>query len=150
MVELHDLSKDNNNYLIWSIKKFFKLDENQYYWPYELEMYKLKNDPSYIIAFIPTFDINEELSELSFLINFQIQSFDENAYKYINSVDYKDYVDSRIINTFLMDEVNINTLVIMAYKKIEIDETTIEEYPYLDYGLIYGYDGPNPYQISND
>ena len=150
MVELHDLSKDNNNYIIWSIKKFFKLDENQYYWPYELEMYKLKNDPSYIIAFIPTFDINEELSELSFLINFQIQSFDENAYKYINSVDFKNYVGSRIINTFLMDEVNINTLVIMAYKKIEIDETTIEEYPYLDYGLIYGYDGPNPYQISND
>ena len=123
MVELHDLSKDSNNYHFWSIKKFFKLNENEYFWPYEFELYDLKKDPSYIIAFIPTFDINEDMSELSFIKKFQFQSFDGNAYKEINSVKYKDYVGDRIINTFLMDDTN--TFVVMAYKKIEVNSQEI-------------------------
>ena len=80
MVELHDLSKDNNNYYIWSIKRFFNLDEKEYYWPYEFEIFDLKKEPSYIIAFIPTFVINEDLSKLIFIKKFQFQSFDNNKY----------------------------------------------------------------------
>ena len=98
------------------------MDENQYYWPYEFEIYNLKKEPSFIIAFIPSFDINEDLSNLSFIKKFQFQSFDDNAYNEINSVEYKNYVGSRIINAFLMDDVN--TFVVLAYKKIEVQTDT--------------------------
>jgi hypothetical protein len=100
MVELHDLNKTDNNYHIWSLKKFFNLNENEYYWPYEFELFELKKESAYIIAFIPTFEIYKEIGQLSFIKKFRFQSFDENAYKEINSVKYEDYIESRITNTF--------------------------------------------------
>ena len=136
MVELHDLSKDNNNYYIWSIKKFFNLDEKEYYWPHEFEIYDLKKEPSYIISFIPTFVITEELSELFFIKKFHFQSFDDNAYSETRFVKYNDYVGSRIINTFVMNDVN--TFAVLAYKEtgfnLDLNDNTdiIYNPPYID------------------
>ena len=117
MVELHDLNKTDNNYHIWSLKKFFNLNEKEYYWPYEFELFELKKESAYIIAFIPTFEIYEEIGQLSFIKKFRFQSFDENAYKEINSVKYEDYIESRITNTFLMDD--LSTFVVLAYKYLK-------------------------------
>ena len=69
MVELHDLNKTDNNYHIWNLKKFFNLNENEYYWPYEFELFELKKESAYIIAFIPTFEIYKEIGQLSFIKN---------------------------------------------------------------------------------
>ena len=43
MVELYDLNKDNNNYIIWSFHKFFKLDPDDYFFPFDYELFEIKD-----------------------------------------------------------------------------------------------------------
>ena len=38
MVELYDLNSDNNNYILWSFHKFFKLDPDEYFFPFDYEV----------------------------------------------------------------------------------------------------------------
>ena len=115
MVELHDLKNKDNKYQIWSFNKFFKLDEKDYFWPYNYEIYELPKESAYIIAFIPTNDIIEEMLNVSFIKKFRFKTFDDNAYEELNSVKFENYLNHIILNVFLMDDF----LVVLSYAKIE-------------------------------
>ena len=41
MVELYDLNNDNNNYQVWNFNKFFNLNEDDYFYPFEFELFEL-------------------------------------------------------------------------------------------------------------
>ena len=115
MVELHDLKNKDNKYQIWSFNKFFKLDEKDYFWPYNYEIFELPKESAYIIAFIPTNDIIEEMLNVSFIKKFRFKTFDNNAYEELNSVKFENYLNHIILNVFLMDDF----LVVLSYAKIE-------------------------------
>ena len=51
MVELYDLNNKDNYYQIWSFNEFFSLDEHDYYFPFEYELFEIKKSSKYIIAF---------------------------------------------------------------------------------------------------
>ena len=121
MVELFDLNNDNNNYFIWSFHKFFKLDPDDYFFPFDYELFEIKERLEYIIVFIPKIYVYYEIFNVSFMKRFSFQSFDSNAYKEIGLVTYQDYLDNKIINVFLMDD--SKTLGV-----VYINETKIEEY----------------------
>ena len=57
MVELHNLTNDNNSYQVWNFNQFFDLDYGDYAFPYEYFLFELKKESAYIIVFIPKIDI---------------------------------------------------------------------------------------------
>ena len=120
MVELFDLNNDNNNYFIWSFHKFFKLDPDDYFFPFDYELFEIKERDEYIIIFIPQIYIYGEILDISFMKKFRFQSFDTNAYEERGLVTYEDYLDNKIMNVFLMDD--FQTLVVFY-----INETVREE-----------------------
>ena len=114
MIELHDLNNSNNNkYNIWSFNEFFQLNESDYYWPYNYEIFELKKESSYIIAFIPMISINEDMQKTNFIKKFRFKSFDDSAYEELYSLTYENYLNQKILNVFLMDD--INTIVVLTY-----------------------------------
>ena len=107
MVELYDLNNDNNNYYIWSFQKFFNLDPDDYLFPFDYELFEIKEKNEYIIVFIPQINIYDGILDVSFMKRFRFQSFDENAYEERDSITYQDYLDSNILKVFLLDDLNI-------------------------------------------
>ena len=99
LVELYDLN--NNDYLIWSFNKFFNLDEDEYVFPFKYEIFELKEISEYIIAFIPEVEIKKELLNTSFIKKFKFNSFDDNAYEELSSVNYDIYCQNIIMDVFL-------------------------------------------------
>ena len=99
MVELYDLNNNDNNYFVWSFNKFFNLDENDYYFPFEFELFELKDKSEYIIAFIPFSIVEEYILDVSFIKKFRFKSFDKDTYEELSSINYEDYFNCIIINT---------------------------------------------------
>ena len=114
MVELYDLNNNDNKYHVWSFNEFFKVneDDNDYSLTYNYELFELKKESAYIIAFIPTFKIIEELKNVKFIKKFKFSSFSENTYEEIRSVNYEKYLNNLILNIFFMDDTN--TLVVLT------------------------------------
>ena len=126
MVELYDLNNNNNNYQIWSFNKFFNLDEDDYYFPFEYELFELKEKSEYIIAFIPLLVVDEYILDLSFIKKFRFKSFDKYTYEEISSINYEDYLNNIIINTFLLEK--SKTIVTLSINKT-LSEDEIPEGP---------------------
>jgi len=124
MVELYDLNSDNNYYHVWNFNEFFNLEENDYLFAFEYELFELKGLSEYIIAFIPLNIVSEDILNISFIKRFQFISFDKEVYQELNSINYKKYLNTKILNIFLLE--NSNFLGILTIKEIEI-ETKIED-----------------------
>ena len=114
IVELYNLNNNDNKYQIWSLNKFFKLDENDNLLYYCLDLFELKRENAYIIAFIPDNNINPEMSSGAFIKKFKFKSFDSNAYDEIKSVTYMGYEGKSILSTFLMDDGREYTFVVVT------------------------------------
>ena len=114
MVELHDLNDNNNKYYFWSFHKFFQIDEDEYLWPYEYEIFELKKESAYIISFIPTFEVGEDMVNYNFMKKFRFKSFDNNAYQDISALKFKNFENQKILNVFLMEDTN--SIVVLAYE----------------------------------
>ena len=119
MVELYDLNNNDNNYFVWSFNKFFNLDEEDYYFPFEFELFELKDKSEYIIAFIPFSIVEEYILDVSFIKKFRFKSFDKDTYEELSSINYEDYFNCIIINTFLLEE--SKTLGILSINETVID-----------------------------
>ena len=133
MVELYDLNNDNNNYLAWSFYKFFKLDKDDYFFLFKYELFELKEKCEYIIAFIPLFEVDEVLLDVSFIKKFRLKSFDNDAYEELRSINYEEYLNTSIINIFFLEETK--TLVTLSIKENIIENEIIvkdECYPFCD------------------
>ena len=118
MVELYDLNNDNNNYIIWSFHKFFNIDPDDYFFPFDYELFEIKEKSEYIIVFIPQINIYDEILDVSFMKKFIFQSFDVNAYEEKVSVSYQDFLDNKILNVFFMED--SKTLVVLSINEIFI------------------------------
>ena len=70
MIELHNLTDDNSSHYLWNFNDFFNLNEEEYFFPYESVLFELKKESTYIIAFIPKININNDISGLSFIKKF--------------------------------------------------------------------------------
>ena len=117
MVELHDLNNINNNNsnLIWSFNDFFNLDEDFYIFPYKYHIFELKKESSYIITFVPSIIINEEMANTPFIKKFSFKSFDSEAYEEITSVTYEKYINHFVLDNFLMDDKNFFAILSCDY-----------------------------------
>ena len=91
MVELYDLNNDNNNYIIWSFHKFFKIDPDDYLFHFDYELFEIKERAEYIIVFIPQIYIDNDILDVTFMKKFRFQSFDINAYEDRGSITYEDF-----------------------------------------------------------
>ena len=120
MVELHDFNNENNNYLTWNLNKFFNLDEDEYFFPYECSLFELKKESAYIIVFKPKVKVYEELRNVNFIKKFRFKSFDKNSYEEIKTVQYEQFLNHKIVDAFLMDDYNI--LVLVSYFESEESE----------------------------
>ena len=128
IVELFNIndSDENINYYVWNFNDFFKINEEDYNFLYDYVLYEINKDNSYLIIIIPKFEIYDDIINLSFIKKFRFKSFDKNAYEEINYISYKKYLNSRIINTFFMDD--HNTLVVLSCfeEEFEINEEANE------------------------
>ena len=120
MVELYDLNNDNNNYIIWSFHKFFNLNSDDYNFPFDYELFEIKDRNEYVIVFIPKIKIEEQILNANFMKKFRFQSFDVNAFEERSLATYNDYLDTKILNVFLMDD--LNTLVVLYVNKTIYEE----------------------------
>ena len=120
MVELYDLNNDNNNYIIWSFHEFFKLNPDDYFFPFDYELFEIKDRNEYVIAFIPQMNIDEDILDVTFIKRFRFQSFDINAFEDRGSLTYQDYLYAKILNVFLMDD--LNTIVVLSVNETEEEE----------------------------
>ena len=115
-VELYNFNKDNNNtHYIWNLYNFFNLDEDDYIFPYELSLFELPKENTYIISIIPKVIVYEDILNITFIQKFRLKSFDNEAYEELDSINYEDYFKKKIITTLLMDD--HKTLVILTYEK---------------------------------
>ena len=115
MVELYDLNNGNNNYLIWSFHKFFKIDPDDYLFHFDYELFEIKERAEYIIVFIPQIYIDNDILDVTFMKKFRFQSFDINAYEDRGSITYEDFLDTKILNVIFMDD--SNTIVVLSINK---------------------------------
>ena len=129
MVELFNLNEDSNIFYSWSFNKFFNLNSD-YYYEFQYELFELNGTNEYIIAFFPNSNITEEMHNISFIKKFSFKSFDEEVYDEINTINYSDYMDTRIVNIILFDDF------FAVLTSIQI----VEYYPY----------DPYYYEIYND
>ena len=112
MVELYDM---NNQYYIWSFNSFFQFSTNEYYSPCSYEIFSLKKEQSYIIAFIPKEKITSDKANAIFIKKFRFKSFNENAYDQLASVTFEDFDNKKILTAFLMDgDTDDDTFVILT------------------------------------
>ena len=124
IVELHDLNNINNNNsnLIWNFDEFFNLEEEFYIIPYRYHIFEIKKETTYIITFIPLYVVSEEMAKLPFIKKFSFKSFDSGAYNELNSLNYSKYVNSLIIDNFLIDDYN-NILAVLSFYDEEDDDS---------------------------
>ena len=116
IVELHNFNNNTaKNRYIWDFNDFFNLEEDAITFPYERELYELKRESAYIIAFIPKYKVNENFCDLNFIKKFSFKSFDDNAYEHLKSVKFNKYVDTSILGAFFMDD--CGRLVTVSYKE---------------------------------
>jgi len=120
MVELHNLTNDNNSYQVWNFNQFFELDEFDYSFPYEYSLFELKKESAYIIIFVPKiyFDVEEDgenIKNVKFIKKFRFKSFDIHAYEELASITYEDYVDYFILGSFFMDDCNSLAILTFGY-----------------------------------
>ena len=120
MVELHKFTNNINTELyLWNFNDFFHPRENEHEFPYEIMLFELKKELSYIIAFIPKVLVDEEMEELSFIKKFRFKTFNEDAYDEITTIKYGNYIKKRILSTFLMDD---KYLVVISLEVIDENE----------------------------
>jgi len=120
MVELHKFNNNiNTAHYLWNFYDFFNLNIKQYIFPYETFLFELKEESSYIIAFIPKMYVNEDMKELSFIKKFRFKTFNEDAYDEITTIDYNNHLNNRILSSFLMDD---KYLVVISLEKIVNEE----------------------------
>ena len=120
IVELHKFTNNiNTDLYLWNFNDFFHLSENEYEFPYEIMLFELKKEFSYIMAFIPKIFVNEDMRRLSFIKKFRFKTFNEDAYDEITAIKYSDYINKRILSTFLMDD---KCLVVISLEDINEDE----------------------------
>ena len=115
IVELHNFNNNAaKNHYIWDFNDFFQLEEDDYIFQYERELFELRGASQFIIAFIPNSVVGGDLNELSFIKKFSLKSFDDNAYEEIKSIDFSKYANKAILGIFFMDDCGI--LVTISYK----------------------------------
>ena len=120
-VELHKFNNNiNTEHYLWNFNDFFNLNEKKYRFRYETVLLELKADSSYVIAFLPKDNVNDNMKELSFIKKFKFKSFAEDAYEEIESIKYDDYISKAILSVFLYDDS------FLAVVSMEIEEE--EEY----------------------
>ena len=157
MVELYDLNKDNNNCVVWSFHKFFKLDPDDYFFTFDYELFEIKDRNEYVIVFIPQnpqIYIDNYILDVTFMKKFRFQSFDINAFEERGSITYQDYLYTKILNVFFMDDsstlailyisetdyfklnlkfYNTNLKPLSYIKDVELNNQLIEDYEGEDY-----------------
>ena len=154
MVELYDLNNDDNNYIIWSFHEFFKLDPDDYFFPFDYELFEIKDRNEYAIVFIPQMNIYEDILDVTFMKKFRFQSLDINAFEERGSITYQDYLYTKILNVFFMDDsstlailyisetdyfklnlkfYNTNLKPLSYIKDVELNNQLIEDYEGEDY-----------------
>ena len=101
MVELFDVDNNDNKYYIWRFNKFFDL--NLDYSPCSYEIFSLKKEKSYIIAFLPKEKISSDKSNAIFIKKFRFKSFDKNAFEEIKSITFESFENKKILTSFLID-----------------------------------------------
>ena len=114
IVELHNFNNNASKYhYIWDFNDFFHLEEDDYIFQYERELFELRGGSQFIIAFIPKSVVNENLNHLKFIKKFSLNSFDDDAYEEIKSIDFSNYLKKTIFGIFFMDDCGI--LVTISY-----------------------------------
>ena len=116
-VELHNFNNDSNdanifnknnsNHYIWTFNDFFNLNEDDYFFPYDYSLFELAKENAYIIVFVPKVDVYDDMLNISFIKQFRFKSFDYNAYEEIKSVKYNNFLENKIISSFLMDDIGL-------------------------------------------
>ena len=120
VVELHKFTNNiNTDLYLWNFNDFFHLSENEYEFPYEIMLFELKKEFSYIMAFIPKIFVNEDMRRLSFIKKFRFKTSNEDAYEEIKSIEFNNYINKTILSTFLMDDKF--SLVVISLEKIEVN-----------------------------
>ena len=133
-INSHNLNEDNNIYYIWSFNNFFNLNYD-YNESFRLELFEIKEKNEYIIAFLPKFNVTEEIKDLNFIIHFRFVSFDENAYEEINTIKYNNYIYNIIYNVLSLNDY----FVVLTLRKDE--QNSNERYIYYHYILqFFNYD----------
>ena len=133
VVELYDLNSNNNEYYKLDLNNFLDIEENID--NYEITLLKSKHYLSYFIAFIPKFTVTNNMIGNKFIKKFNFKSFDNDAYKEYNCIDFGDYLNYKIMNVLFMDE--YENLVVLYAK--ENTEGTHEEFK--------DYSGPEKSQV---
>ena len=100
MVELYDMNK---LYYTWRFSAFFKLNLDNFYDAYNYEIFSLKKEKSYIIAFLPKEKISSDKSNAIFIKKFRFKSFDKNAFEEIKSITFESFENKKILTSFLID-----------------------------------------------
>ena len=100
---------------IWSFSNFFNLNQDNDYSSFSYDIFSLKQEMAYIIAFIPKEKIISDKTSDIFIKKFGFKSFDEHAYDELKSVTFQNFENQKILNVFLMvgDE-DENTFVVFT------------------------------------
>ena len=97
-----------------------KMNDSNYYFEYKYSLFEIKEELSYLMAFIPINTIDNNIIEKKFIKKFRFKSFDSKTHEEINSLKYNDFLTSTIINVFFMDD--SETLVVFIFINVEIDD----------------------------
>ena len=98
---------------MWTYQTFFNLEENNYLFLHEPKLIELPKENTYIIAFFPKNEIIADILDIDFIKKFRIKSIDNNAYEEISTIKYSDFLNNKILNIILMED--LETLVVIAY-----------------------------------
>ena len=116
MVELYDLNNNNNKFQVWNFNKFFNLDENMNLLYDNYDIFELKRESTYIIAFISNEFIATEMKNAKFIKKFRFKPLDVQVYDEINSMNFEEFENRLILNVFLMDDGKEYTFVVLTSK----------------------------------
>ena len=116
MVELYDFNNNNNSVCrVVGFDDFFQLNENELSPPCKCEVFEFKEQSSsaYILVLIPNYKIISLISHAPFIKIFGFSSFNSNPYE-INRITFEYFVNKKILDVFLMDDNEQNTLVVLT------------------------------------
>ena len=91
LVELFDLNDNSNENYVWSLYEFFGINKLDYNFEYKYSLFEIKDESTYLIAFIPKNIINNNIAQKKFIIKFSFKSFDSHAYNEIKSINYEPF-----------------------------------------------------------
>ena len=119
VVELHNITNENNNHNTWFTTNFFNLSANIH--SFEYSLFEIKDESTYIIAFVPitSGSGNDERGDAFIIKKFRFKSFSNDAYEEINITQYNQNYNNRIISAFSMDDCNI--IVVFFFKKTKTE-----------------------------